>query len=325
MPVSNDVVLIKTAAELQLPDQLKHLLLFSGGSDYYEAVFSSASAGTIHFQALEMKPKVTYPNFWFNLPSKILFLFSLAGALLLTLKITLSSHAPSSRETPALPAISRKARRRLLALLVFGLAVWLIVLAVNSNSLAAMENWYTDNARDSYTASLFLKDGFSIFSQPLGKLADLDSSRFMFVTWPQMPHLYPLGSILLFMPFGALIQAGFEPDADVQTRSRPLHLRRHSQRVLFPQSLLKKDMTLILKLLGVYIIYVTLVAYAADGMFDSVAFIFSIFAIYMFLTERYDYFFLLVAASVFFKYEAGIFLLPLIVVGLGAVAPEKPA
>ena len=51
-------------------------------------------------------------------------------------------------------------------------------------------------------------------------------------------------------------------------------------------------------------------------MFDSIAFLFSIFALYMFLMERYDYFFLLVAISAFFKYQAGIFLLPLIAVGL---------
>jgi hypothetical protein len=75
-------------------------------------------------------------------------------------------------------------------------------------------------------------------------------------------------------------------------------------------------MALLLKLLGVYIIYVSLVVYAADGMFDSIAFLFSLFALYMFVRERYDYFFLLIAVSVFFKYEAGIFLLPLIAVGL---------
>jgi hypothetical protein len=72
----------------------------------------------------------------------------------------------------------------------------------------------------------------------------------------------------------------------------------------------------LLKAGGVYIIYVSLVIYSADGMFDSVAFIFSLFALTMFLTERYDYFFLLVAISMFFKYQAGIFLLPLIIVGL---------
>ena len=84
----------------------------------------------------------------------------------------------------------------------------------------------------------------------------------------------------------------------------------------FLRVFLKKDMTLILKLLGVYIVYVTLVAYAADGMFESVAFLFALFAIYMFITERYDYFLLLVTVSTFFKYEAAIFLFPLILVGI---------
>ncbi|MGD0407333.1 MAG: hypothetical protein ABSB10_11865, partial [Candidatus Bathyarchaeia archaeon] len=82
------------------------------------------------------------------------------------------------------------------------------------------------------------------------------------------------------------------------------------------KNFLKKDLVWLLKALGVYIIYVTLVIYAADGMFDSVAFLFSLLALSMFMTERYDYFFLLVAVSVFFKYQAGIFLLPLIIVGL---------
>jgi hypothetical protein len=75
-------------------------------------------------------------------------------------------------------------------------------------------------------------------------------------------------------------------------------------------------MHLLPKLFGVYIIYVSLVVYAADGMFDSVAFLFSLFALTMFIMDRYDYFFLLMGVSVFLKYQAGIFLLPLIVVGL---------
>jgi len=36
----------------------------------------------------------------------------------------------------------------------------------------------------------------------------------------------------------------------------------------------------------------------------------------MFLSERYDYFILLMGVSIFFKYQTGIFLLPLIIVGL---------
>jgi hypothetical protein len=71
----------------------------------------------------------------------------------------------------------------------------------------------------------------------------------------------------------------------------------------------------LLRLVGVYVIYVSLVIYAADGMFDSMAFIFSLFALTMFLAERFDYFFLLFSISVFLKYQAGIFLLPLLIVG----------
>jgi hypothetical protein len=61
---------------------------------------------------------------------------------------------------------------------------------------------------------------------------------------------------------------------------------------------------------------VSLIIYAADGMFDSVAFIFSLAAVMMFLTGRYDRFFLLMAISILFKYQAGIFMLPFIAVGV---------
>ena len=84
---------------------------------------------------------------------------------------------------------------------------------------------------------------------------------------------------------------------------------------LFLKVFLKKEMRLFWKMAGLYIIYVSLVIYAADGMFDSVAFFFSLLAIAMFVSERYDYFLLLAGVSVFLKYQAGIFLLPLIIVG----------
>ncbi len=93
---------------------------------------------------------------------------------------------------------------------------WFFLLAVNSNPLATFENWYTDHARDSYVSSLFLKDGFSVFDEPLGKLASLDNSYYKFVTWPEMPHLYPLGSIFLFLPFGVLLQNGVDADFGLQ-------------------------------------------------------------------------------------------------------------
>jgi hypothetical protein len=59
--------------------------------------------------------------------------------------------------------------------------------------------------------------------------------------------------------------------------------------------------------------YWGLVYFAANGMFDSVAFIFSLAAVIMFLYGRFDVFFLLMALSISFKYQAGIFMLPIII------------
>jgi hypothetical protein len=64
------------------------------------------------------------------------------------------------------------------------------------------------------------------------------------------------------------------------------------------------------------VIYTCLIVFAADGMFDSVAFVFALFAVTALLVERYDYFFLLIGVSVFFKYQTAIFLMPLIIYGV---------
>ena len=291
---------------------------FSAGFYYYDAVFftNSYNTGTVHFQASFQEQKTLFPYSWLNEASKIMFLLGLGLAMLVTLKILFSSSSNFKLPKFSLPSLSMKNRRFILILLLISLTVWLFLLAINSNQLATFENWYTDNARDSYASSLFLKDGFSIFSQSLGKLSSLDNSYYKYVTWPEMPHLYPLGSVFLFLPFGVLLQKGVDPSLIYKIEITVFLVFATVCLYFFLKSFLQKDMTLLLKLVGVYIIYVSLVVYAADGMFDSVAFLFSLFALYMFLTERYDYFFLLVAVSVFFKYQAGIFLLPLIIVGL---------
>jgi hypothetical protein len=60
-------------------------------------------------------------------------------------------------------------------------------------------------------------------------------------------------------------------------------------------------------------------------MFDSIAFLFALIAVTMFLSERYDYFFLLVGVSFIIKYQAGIFLLLLIIIGfLKIMEKNKP-
>jgi hypothetical protein len=286
-------------------------------ANYYEAVFVSnaTKSNVVHFQGFVEEPKTFFAVFWLNETSKIIFLSSLSLIMLLTLRIVLANFSKVKAHTP-IPSLSKKNRKFLAILLLVSLIIWFSILAVNSNPLATFENWYTDHARDTYVSSLFPKDGLSVFSQPLNKLSSLDASSYKFVTWPEMPHLYPLGSIFLFLPFGALIQSGSNASLVYKIEIAIFLIFATACVYYFLKNFLQKDMALVLKLGGVYVIYVSLVVYAMDGMFDSIAFLFVFFAVSMFLMERYDYFFLLIAVAVFFKYQAGIFLLPLIIVGI---------
>jgi hypothetical protein len=289
---------------------------FTAGADYYEAVFytQSPNAGTVHFQVLKTQIGNQYALSWLNAPGKILFLLGIAVAMLVALKPALSGDA-SVEKLVRLPSLGRLNSRRLLIFLIISLSVWLIMVALNPRPIASFENWYTDHARHPYVASLFLKDGLAIFNQPLGQLSSQDHSTYMFVTWPEMPHLYPLGSVFLFLPFGALLQVGLDPILVYKLEIAVFLVFAHVCLFFFFKFFLKKDMHIGFKAVGAYVIYISLVLYAADGMFDSVAFLFSLFAVTMFLTERYDMFFLSFAAAFFFKYQAGIFLFPLLIVG----------
>ena len=290
---------------------------FTAGADYYEAIFvtDAPNAGTVNFQVNATAPKMLFPLAWLTAPAKILFLSSLVLAMLVLLIPVLSKQA-STLHKFSLPALDQKNRRIILKLLIISLMFWLLLLAVNANPLATFENWYTDHARHSYVSNLFLKDGLAVFEQPLDTLASLDNSAFKYVTWPEMPHLYPIGSIILFLPFGTMVEGGLDPVLVYKLEIALFLIFAHVCLYFFLTVFLKKPVHLSLKLVGVYIIYIALPIYAANGMFDSVAFLFSLFAVTFFLTERYDYFFLLVAISVILKYQAGIFLLPLILVGV---------
>jgi hypothetical protein len=290
---------------------------FTASADYHEAIFYSDAPqpSQLHFVVSVQQPQVLTPFTWLSEPAKILFFLSLGAAMFILIKRIFARQTNSANKL-SLPFISIGSRRRLLALLGLSLVIWIALLAVNTNPLSTFENWYTDHARHSYVSSLFLKDGFAVFSQPLGVLANQDNSAFKFVTWPEMPHLYPIGSILVFLPFGVFLQAGATPTLIYKLEIGLFLVFAHICLYFFLKMFLKKEINVSWKIVGVGIIYLAMIVYAADGMFDSVAFLFSLFAVIMFLNERYDWFFLLVGASVFFKYQAGIFLLPLIVVGV---------
>jgi len=298
---------------------------FTADMDYYEASFysNSPNADWVNFKVTVQKPEEHFPYSWLSIPAKTLFLFGLTLAIIAFIKFGSPSKLTSQTENKTFSLSLKQFDRVLLVLLSLSLMVWLLFLLMNSNPLGTFENWYTDHARHAYVSSLFLKNGFSIFNQPLGILSSLDSSHFMFVTWPEMPHLYPLGSIFLFLPFGALLQNGFNAVLIFKLEIGLFLFFSHICLYFFLKNFLNKEMNLLLKLVGVYIIYVVLVVYAANGMFDSIAFLFSLFAILMFVSERYDKFFLLVAVSIFLKYQAGIFLLPLVIFGLSKILGKK--
>lgn len=292
---------------------------FALGADYYEAIFvtSASGGGDVEFHVTATEPAVVHPFGWLGTPAKAMFIASLAAVFVVLLNTGLVSRGAANLDVkPSLPKISRVNRRRLLVFVAVSLAAWFVLLAFNPNPLGTFENWYTDHARHPYTASLFLKDGLDVFSQPLDMLASRDSSPYMFVTWPEMPHLYPVGSIAVFLPFGALLQAAVDSVLVYKLEIAVFLVFAHLCLYFFLSVFLKKDMHLFWKLVGFYIVYVTLVIYAADGMFDSIAFLFGLLAVTMFFQEKYDGFVLLVLVASVFKYQAAIFLFPFIAVGV---------
>jgi hypothetical protein len=80
--------------------------------------------------------------------------------------------------------------------------------------------------------------------------------------------------------------------------------------------LIREYFDLALVLVGVYIIYMSLVVFAADGMFDAVPFLFGLLAVLSFLSERYDVFLFWVGVSILFKYQVAIFLFPLVLIAI---------
>ncbi len=289
---------------------------FTTQADYYEAYFTSNSTtpNIIHFQVLAEKSTVLTPYAALNSPAKILFLISAILFITATLKPAIAQL--QNNKTVRLPSLGKKGCRVLAFLVLLSTIVWLVVLVFNSNPLGTFENWYTDHPRHSYAASLFVKDGFSVFSVPLGQLASMDSSPFKFITWPEMSHLYPLGSIALFLPFGEMLQHGVNSALVYKLEIGLFLIVANVCMYLFFRYFLKQDLDVVPKILSVLIMYWSLVYFAANGMFDAVAFIFSLPAVIMFLYKRYDAFFLLVAVSVTFKYQAGIFLMPLILIAI---------
>jgi len=297
---------------------------FSSGADYYDAVFTAptlknnpADSILIDLNVYAQSIEKFYPLSWMSIPAKLLFITSWAALILLILKPEFTSCLINSQNSSLrLPTLSMKSRRTIQVIVVVSLVFWFALLALNNYPLGTFENWYTDSARHPYTANLFTKVGFSVFDTPLGQLSSADNSFYKFVTWPEMPHLYPLGSILLFLPFGAMLEAGIAVSLVLKLEIALFLVVSHICLYYFLKQFWNQSLNCILKTVGIYIFYVVLVLYSANGQFDAIAFLFALFSIIMFLDKRYDAFLLFVAVSATFKYQTAIFLAPLLIVGL---------
>ena len=317
---------------------------FDAGPYYYEAAFlaGTTTSTDVHFQVSVEKPAANYDFSWLSTPAKALFLASWAALMFLILKPLVSGDfTPKMENQPNRSILKQKNQRSLKIAILISFIFWIVLLVLNSNPLATFENWYTDAARNSYTSVLFTKVGFKVFSTPLGKLSSIDSSLYKFVTWAEMPNLYPLGSMFLFMPFGALLETGFSQVLVFKMEILLLLAAAHLCLYLFLRQLWDKELerkprdvylkpfwrqefSFLLKALATYLFYIVLVVYAADGQFDAVAFLFCLPAFALFLEERYDLFLFYVVIATTFKYEAGIFLLPLIMLGIIRLLQKNP-
>lgn len=114
---------------------------------------------------------------------------------------------------PSLPSLRERHRAGVRTWVLFGDPVrsaccWLALALVGSVFLFDAPRYtllgtYTDHMRHTYAAWSFLHLGFDVFTRPMGTW-DVAAVA-PFVTWPTLPHMYPFGSLLLFLPAALLV------------------------------------------------------------------------------------------------------------------------
>lgn len=95
-----------------------------------------------------------------------------------------------------------------LAVVVIGVSVWRF-----GPDTYTLEPGYTDHLKHAYDSWAFLQEGFNIFSEPVVEWNV--TARHPHLLWEYWPHLYPIGAVFLFLPFGVLANLGWLPDLAV--------------------------------------------------------------------------------------------------------------
>lgn len=286
---------------------------FVASTDYYEAYFEAGpqTNDRVSFKVLVESLEESSPFAFLSLPAKLSFFFSW---LLLCFMLVVCIHRSSPK--PLLNRILPKNNHVLILFTLLSLLFWCIILSINNHQLGTLENWYSDHARNPYSTMLFLKFGLRVFSSPLSQLSSLDFSPYKFVTWPEMPHLYPAGSFCIFFPFGFMLENGFSTIVIFKSEILLFVVVAHCCLYLFLKHFWELNSNFALKMLAIYIFYAVLVVYAANGMFDAFALLFSLVAALLFLREKPAASILFFTLSTTLKYQAGIFLFPIALLSL---------
>lgn len=98
--------------------------------------------------------------------------------------------------------------KRICAWLTVG--VVLTVPLFGSPPTYSLDPLYTDHRHHAYAAWALLNIGPAVFTTPISEWS-FGALR-PFVSWPTLPYLYPIGSLLLFVPFGVVNNTGLLPE-----------------------------------------------------------------------------------------------------------------
>ena len=211
----------------------------------------------------------------------------------------------------------KKIKRMLLNLdllkivLAVSFVLWALVLYFNPYYFADLEMRYTDHMRHEYMAWLFLHVGFKVFSTPLENLSLQAPSLNPHPTWRTHPHIYPLGSILYFIPFGVLSNLGIISDITVHKLMILSFLTgAHLAIYYFMMELRKYNFGLFLTISVSSLFYTHLIFWALNGFYDAIAILFIILAI-KYWREGSSLKSLVILTGSFFLHYRSIFYLPL--------------
>jgi len=199
-------------------------------------------------------------------------------------------------------------------MLIISLVTWISVLYFNPYYFADLENRYTDHMRHEYVSWLFLHVGFKVFSTPLKELSSQAPSLHPHLVWQMHPHIYPLGSILYFMPFGILSNLGIISDVIVHKLMVLSFLAgAHLALYYFIMELKKRGFGVFLVASVSSLFYRHMVFWALNGFYDVMAILLIILSI-KYWRKGSSLKSLVVLTASFFLHYRSIFYLPLWIV-----------